>query len=490
MIEQILKTRIVCTIGPSSDSEEELDSMIEAGMNVARLNFSHGNHEYYKGLIDRIRKASALMGLPVAILQDLQGPRMRIGEFHEGSFKKGSMVQLNAGNNFKISTEKVDGNSEIVHTPYQELPKLINKDDLILLNDGSIELQVVSVIGPEINTKINVGGYLPSRKGINIPNVSIENNGLTDKDLADLEFGIKYGVDYVAVSFVQDKKDIVNVREAIDSINSDRSNISIISKLERPIALDNLDEIVLESDGIMVARGDLGVEIGIEKVPSVQKRIIDVANKNGKFVVIATQMLESMVNTTRPTRAEASDVANAIFDGADAVMLSAETAVGVDPTAAVSMIAEIIREAEKNEDDWGHFVEDMNLELDKLPALALSRASKKLAETLNASALIVFTRSGSTATLVSKTRPPVPIVAFTTSTATYNKMAMLKGVSPFVLSRAMSFEELMTSAEKVLLKSSNIKQGDKIVIIAGLPIKDMRSANIVLFCTVGEKVLI
>ena len=485
MIERRLKTRIVCTIGPNSDSDEELGSMIQAGMNVARLNFSHGNHEYYKNLIDRIRKMSALKGLPVAILQDLQGPRMRIGEF-----KESSMVQLIAGNYFKISTEKVEGNSEIVHTPYQELPKLINKDDLILLNDGSIELQVVSVIGSEINTKINVGGYLPSRKGINIPNVSIENKGLTDKDLADLEFGIKQGVDYVAVSFVQNQKDIHNVRKAIVNIDSDKSDIPIVSKLERPIALDNLDEIVVASDGVMVARGDLGVEIGVEKVPSVQKRIIDIANKNGKFVVIATQMLESMVNTTRPTRAEASDVANAIFDGADAVMLSAETAVGIDPTAAVSMIAEIIREAEKNEDDWGHFVEDMNLEFDKLPALALSRASKKLAETLNASALIVFTRSGSTATLVSKTRPPVPIVAFTTSTATYNKMAMLKGVSPFVLSRAMSFEELKTSAEKVLMKSSNIKQGDKIVVIAGLPIKDMRSANIVLFCTVGEKVLI
>ena len=485
MIEESLKTSIICTIGPTSDSVETLSSMMNAGMNVARLNFSHGTIDYHDMLISRIRKVAASMELPVAILQDLQGPRLRIGDFIDGS-----MVQLLAGSRFVITTDVVEGNSERVNTPYIDLPKVVHTGDLMLLNDGSLELEVESTTPTEVITRVNIGGDLPARKGINIPNISLDMKGLTSKDLRDLEFGLNQKVDYIAISFVQSDKDIVEVKKAMMELNSQRSETPIISKLERPASLDNLEKIIAVSDGVMVARGDLGVEIGVEKVPSVQKNIIEAANVRGKFVVIATQMLESMIHSRRPTRAEASDVANAIFDGADAVMLSAETAVGANPVDAVRVISEIIREAEQHENEWGHFVENMSLNSDKLPALALSRAARELAETLNASAVAVFTRSGSTATLVSKTRPPVPVVAFTTETDTYNKLALLRGVVPFVVPRAMNLEEITRSAEHVLLEASNIKEGDKIVIIAGLPIEDMRSANIVLLYTIGEKVKI
>ncbi len=459
--------------------------MMNAGMNVARLNFSHGTIEYHDKLISRIRKVAASMELPLAILQDLQGPRLRIGDFIEGS-----MVQLHTGSQFVITTDIVKGSSERVSTPYTDLPKVVQAGDLMLLNDGALELQVEATTKTEVITRVNMGGDLPARKGINIPNLSLDMKGLTSKDYSDLEFGLKQKVDYIAISFVQNEKDIIDVRKAILELNPERSKTPIISKLERPASLDNLEEIVAVSDGVMVARGDLGVEIGVEKVPSVQKNIIEVANMMGKFVVIATQMLESMIHSRRPTRAEASDVANAIFDGADAVMLSAETAVGANPVDAVRVISEIIREAEQHENEWGHFVENMSLNSDKLPALALSRAARELAETLNASAVAVFTRSGSTATLVSKTRPPVPVVAFTTEIDTYNQMALLRGVVPFVVPRAMNLEEITRSAEHALLESSNIKEGDKIVIIAGLPIEDMRSANIVLLYTIGENVKI
>lgn len=485
MIEESLKTSIICTIGPTSDSVETLSSMMNAGMNVARLNFSHGTIEYHDMLISRIRKVAASMELPVAILQDLQGPRLRIGDFIEGT-----MIQLLPGSRFVITTDVVEGNSERVSTPYIDLPKVVKAGDLVLLNDGALELEVESTTPTEVITRVNMGGDLPARKGINIPNISLDMKGLTSKDLRDLEFGLNQKVDYIAISFVQSEKDIVDVRKAIMELNSERSETPIISKLERPASLDNLEKIIAVSDGVMVARGDLGVEIGVEKVPSIQKNIIEAANVRGKFVVIATQMLESMIHARRPTRAEASDVANAIFDGADAVMLSAETAVGANPVDAVRVISEIIREAEQHENEWGHFVENMSLSSDKLPALALSRAARELAETLNAAAVAVFTRSGSTATLVSKTRPPVPVVAFTTETDTYNKLALLRGVVPFVVPRAMNLEEITRAAEHVLLKASNIKEGDKIVIIAGLPIEDMRSANIVLLYTIGENVKI
>ncbi len=480
MSDDLRKTRIICTIGPASDSEERLAAMMAAGMNVARLNFSHGTHEHHARGIDRIRTVAAAMGLPVAILQDLQGPRIRVG-----AFAQGPTVELQTGAQFTITTQAVAGDSERVSTTYAGLPADVQRGDRLLLDDGNLELEVESAHETEVVTRVKVGGTLRAHKGINLPGVQMDIGALTEKDHADLAFGLQQAVDYVAVSFVQTEKDIVDVRTAMREINPERAHTPIIAKLERPAALDNLERILDHCEGVMVARGDLGVEISAQKVPSAQKRIIELANERGNLVVTATQMLESMVSTPRPTRAEASDVANAIFDGTDAVMLSAETAVGEYPLETVRTIAEIIREAEQHEDDWGQSRERVVLQTAPVTAVALAMAARELAQTLEAAAIAVFTRSGRNVRLVSKTRPPVPIIAFTSDAETYTRMALFRGVVPFQVPRVMTLEEMTRSAEQVLLQSSPLDVGDQIVIIAGIPIADMRPANIVLLHTIG-----
>ncbi|HJO34405.1 MAG: pyruvate kinase [Anaerolineales bacterium] len=480
MGDDLRKTRIICTIGPASNSEELLAAMMAAGMNVARLNFSHGTHEHHARVIDRIRTVGAAMGLPVAILQDLQGPRIRIG-----AFAQGSTVELQTDARFIITTEAVAGDSERVCTTYARLPATAQPGDRLLLDDGNLELEVESAHETEVVTRVKVGGTLHARKGINLPGVQMDIGPLTEKDRADLTFGLQQGVDYVAVSFVQCGQDIDTVRATMREINAERVNTPIIAKLERPAALDNLEQILDHCEGVMVARGDLGVEIGAQKVPSAQKRIIELANERGNIVVTATQMLESMISTPRPTRAEASDVANAIFDGTDAVMLSAETAVGEYPLETVRTIAEIIREAEQHEDEWGQSSHRAMLQTTPVTAVALARAARELAQTLGAAAIAVFTRSGRNVRLVSKTRPPVPIMAFTSDAETYTRMALFRGVVPFQVPRVMTLEEMTRSAEQVLLQSSPLDVGDQIVIIAGIPIADMRPANIVLLHTIG-----
>ena len=350
-----------------------------------------------------------------------------------------------------------------------------------------MKLSVEKVVGVEIYCKVVVGGKLTEKRGVATPGKSPSLPFPDQNSVIALGFAAEYCADFVALSTVTNESHILSARKIL--VKSSDPPL-IVSKIERSEALENFDEILSVSDAIMVARGDMGVEVKMSKLPMIQKELILKCNTVGKPVITATQMLESMINSPIPTRAEVTDVANAIFDGADSVMLSAETAVGENPVDAVRMLSEIIREAEQHENEWGHFVENMSLNNDKLPALALSRAARELAETLNASAVAVFTRSGSTATLVSKTRPPVPIVAFTTEIDTYNQLALLRGVAPFVVPRAMNLEEITKSAEHVLLQSSNVKEGDKIVIIAGLPIEDMRSANIVLLYTIGENVKI
>ncbi len=481
MTDDLRKTRIICTIGPASDSTERLAAMIEAGMNVARLNFSYGTHEDHAEVIDRVRTVAATMGLPVAILQDLQGPRIRIGAFDQGT-----TVELQEGARFTITTQTVGGNSERVSTTYPRLPSYLQRGDRLLLDDGNLELQVETVRDTEVVTRVQVGGVLRAGKGINLPGVQMAIPILTEKDRADLAFGLQQRVDYVAVSFVQTGKDLVNVRSAMREIHPERAETPMIAKLERPAALENLRQILDHCEGVMVARGDLGVEISAQKVPSAQKRIIELANERGNLVVTATQMLESMVSAPRPTRAEASDVANSIFDGTDAVMLSAETAVGEYPLETVRTIAEIIREAEQHEDKWGHSSEKVVLQTSPVTAVALARAARELAQTLEASAIAVFTRSGRNVRLVSKTRPRVPIMAFTSDEETYTRTALFRGVVPFQVPRAMTLEEMTRSAEEVLLQSSRLALGDQIVIIAGLPIADMRPANILLLHTIGD----
>ena len=477
------KTRIICTIGPASQSDDRLAALIAAGMNVARLNFSYDTHDDHADVINRIRRIAADMGKPVAILQDLQGPRIRIG-----TFEHGTTVELQAGAPFTITTQVVAGNRERVSTTYAGLPADVQRGDRILLDDGNLELQVEIARDTEVVTRVKVGGTLRARKGINLPGVHMAIQGLTEKDRVDLAFGLEKGVDYVAISFVQNEQDLVNVRTAMREINLERANTPIIAKLERPAALDNLPQILDHCEGVMVARGDLGVEISAQKVPSAQKYIIAFANERGKLVVTATQMLESMINSPRPTRAEASDVANAIFDGTDAVMLSAETAVGKYPLESVRTIVEIIEEAEQHESEWGYSSEHEGLRTTPITAVALARAARDLAHTLNADAIVVFTRSGRNVRLVSKTRPKVPIMAFTVDAETYTRMALFRGAIPFQVPRAMTLEEIIRSAEHVLLQSSRLEVGDQIVIIAGIPIVEMRSANNLLLHTIGGEI--
>ena len=474
------KTRIICTIGPASQSENTLAALIAAGMNVARLNFSYDKHDEHADVIARIRTISAAMGIPVAILQDLQGPRIRVGTFDQGN-----TAELRAGDCFTITTEVIKGNSEIVSTTYSGLPGDVQCGDRILLDDGNLELEVETTNDNQVMTRVKVGGTLRAGKGINLPGIKMAIRGLTEKDLVDLAFGLDQRVDYVAVSFVQSGHDLVAVRDAMRAANPERANTPIIAKLERPAAIENLSQILDYCEGVMVARGDLGVNITAQKVPSAQKHIIALANERGKLVVTATQMLESMVDASRPTRAEASDVANAIFDGTDAVMLSAETAVGKYPLDVVRTISEIIEEAERHEDEWGYSSENERLRTAPITAVALARAARDLAHTLQAGAIVVLTRSGRNVRLVSKTRPKVPIMAFTVEEDTYMRMALFRGAIPFQVPRAMTLEEMTKSAEEVLLRSSLLEVGDKIVIISGSPIWEMRTANNLMLHTIG-----
>ena len=477
---QLRRTKIICTIGPASESTEILEKLIDAGMNVARLNFSHGTHEVHAKYIHLIREISKRMGAAIAILQDLQGPRVRIG-----SFEDGASADLIVGQEFTLTTKPIDGTDKIVSTTYADLPNSVSSGDSVLLDDGTIELDVKAVRGQEVITRVVRGGELHSKKGINLPGARINLPILTEKDRADIWFGLEHDVDYIAVSFVHNAEDLRFIRQTIRKINPDYPCVPIIAKLEKPAAIDNLDTILEEADGVMVARGDLGVEMSPQKVPSAQKYIIERANQSGKIVITATQMLESMARSPRPTRAESSDVANAIFDGTDALMLSAETASGKYPVEAVRFMAEIALEAERHEHEWGHFKE-LDVPTSK-NAVALARAARELANTLSVAAIAIFTVTGSTARLLSKERPRVPILAFTPNSSTYLRMALHWGVRPHLIQRADTVEEMISHVEESLLRFDDLEEGDQIVLIAGMPISEMGPANILLLHTVGSE---
>lgn len=473
------KTKIVATLGPASDTEEKITALIEAGMNVARLNFSHGTHDYHAELIARVRRVAARVGRPVAVLQDLQGPKVRVGTFVDNK-----PVELVPGAAFTITSRDVPGTKDIVSTTYSNLAWDVEPGAHILLDDGNMELEVVEVSDTDVMTKVLVGGLLKEKKGINLPGSNLSIPALTNKDRADLIFGMEHGVDYIALSFVRREADVTDLRRAMQRINPARANTPVISKLEKPSALTYLDEIIEVSDGVMVARGDLGVELSPQKVPSAQKTIIQKANQKGKLVITATQMLESMVNNPRPTRAEASDVANAIFDGTDAVMLSAETASGKYPIEAVTMMAQIAEEAEANFTTWGHHHE---LDDDDQPTpVALARAARSLSETLGVAAVAVFTRTGSTARIISKERPTVPVLAFTPNPETYPRMALMWNVTPYLVPRATSLEEMLLEVEQTLMRRTGLSEGQQVVVIAGLPVARMGPANVVILHTIGQ----
>ncbi len=476
--------KIVCTLGPSSSSKEIIQKMIAAGMNVARLNFSHGTHESHNEAIDLIREVSNQMGVPVTILQDLQGPKLRIGILENGS------MELKAGDLVTLSSSKTftpESSQKFIPFEVPDLHKALMPGNHILLDDGNLEMEVKAISGERIDAVVVLGGILKSNKGVNLPGANLTLPIFTEKDREDVEFGLKKGVDMVAISFVRYAKEIESIREAIQSFanNANSAYIPIIAKLERPEALENLEEIMDATDGVMVARGDLGVEMSPSAVPIAQKEIIACANAHGKLVITATQMLESMINNPRPTRAEATDVANAIFDGTDAVMLSGETAAGKFPIESVQMMSSIVENAEKHLDKWGVFDYLASLVKQK-EVLSITRAAKELAQDRNVAAIVVFTQSGRTARLMSKVRPNVPIYAFTPELETYYQMGLFWGVTPLLVPYADTLETMIKHLETAIFTSTQLQPGQNIILISGFPVGAMREPNLALLYTLGE----
>jgi len=450
-----------------------IDELLHAGMDVARLNFSHGTPEEKARLINFVRRASARYSKPIAILADLQGPKIRTG-----ALEQGKPVHLHFGQRFVISTKKVIGTDQGVSTTFLALPEAVRKGDRILLNDGEISLRVVSTRGHEVVSQVENGGELGENKGINLPGVKLKIPSLTSKDRRDLAFSLQMGANYVAQSFVRTAADIRAAKAAIQRAGKDTP---IIAKLEKPEALDNLEEILAVADGVMVARGDLGVEMNLEKVPVAQKRIISAARDALVPVITATQMLDSMQKNPRPTRAEASDVANAIFDGSDALMLSGETAAGSYPLESVVMMDRIIREAEASVTSLPRPARSGDLLISEAIAEAICYA----AEELNLKAIAVFTESGSSAGLVSKYRPRAPIVAFSPMQEARRRLSLLWGVLPRTIKRVHDIDQLSKVAEARLIEEHLVKHGDIVGIIAGTPLGTTGSTNLMRLIRIG-----
>lgn len=453
----IRKTKIVATIGPASRNESTLEALIRAGMDVARLNFSHGTREEHAWSARTIRAIATRLDRPVAILQDLSGPKIRTG-----TLKGGGPIRLLQGAELFITSRPVEGDATLISTSYAHLPQDVHPGDHILLADGLMDLIVLEVIGDTVRCRVVHGGELGERKGMNLPGVRLSTPAVTEKDLADLEFGLSMGVDYVAVSFVRQAEDLRQVRRLLRARKADTP---VIAKIEKPEAIQNLEAILRACEGVMVARGDLGVEVSLEKVPILQKQIIEAANRAGALVITATQMLESMVSNPRPTRAEASDVANAILDGTDAVMLSAETAVGRFPVETVEMMARIALEAEASGRSAAmpsHSRRDYSQ--------AIAHAAVTLARDLDFRAVCAFTQSGYTARLVSKERPDLPVLAFTNDPGVYRRIALYWGTASLLLEFDGDTDTLIRHVESELLARGLAAPGDSVIVLGGSPI--------------------
>jgi pyruvate kinase len=476
--------KIVCTLGPSSNTKDKILALVRAGMNVARLNFSHGTHEDHAKMIQIVRQISDEVGTPITILQDLQGPKLRIGKLPEG------FIELKAGDEVALSSSEdfvSDPNDIFIPFEVPDLHKAVQPGNHILLDDGQLEMEVTGITGDRIDAVVVLGGTLKSNKGVNLPGANLTFPSFTEKDRIDLEFGLKHDVDMIAISFVKTAADIETVRRAIEELapTPSQKKTPIIAKLERPEALQNLEEIMQVTDGVMVARGDLGVEMSPAGVPIAQKEIIASANRHARYVITATQMLDSMITNPRPTRAEATDVANAVFDGTDAVMLSGETAAGKYPVEAVSMMDSIVRRAEANSKQWGKTVDEIN-DGSRSDAISITRAAKSLASDRNVIAIVVFTQSGRTARLMSKARPDVPILAFTPEARTYEQMGLFWGVSPMLVPFADTLETMIKHVETAISATTDLKPGQQVILITGFPIGAHRQPNLALLHTLGE----
>jgi len=470
--------KIVATIGPACREEAIIRQLLMAGVNVARLNFSHGSHDHHAEVVTRLRRVATELGRTVCILQDLQGPKIRTGEL------PGDGIELAVGQTVTLSTRLDE--PDTIPVDFKELPSGVRPGGRILLDDGNLEFRVLATDQEHVQASVVVGGLLKSHKGINLPGAVLNIPALTEKDENDLEFGLSQGVDAIALSFVRSPDDIKYLKRKIKQYDPNRENIPTIAKLERPESLDNLEEIIHVTDGVMVARGDLGVEMSPQEVPIAQKRIIECANRHGKIVITATQMLDSMIHNPRPTRAEASDVANAIFDGTDAVMLSGETAVGAYPVTAVEMMNAIICKAEANMADWGHWKGEMVTLSSFDDTFYMTQAARELAHDRNVAAIAVFTKSGRTALLLSKTRPEVPILAFTPEEDTSARLEMYWGVIPYLVPHANTIDEMLRAVENVLMTSQTLQPGQQVVLICGFPVNEVRPTNLALLHTIGE----
>jgi pyruvate kinase len=464
------RTKIVATVGPACESEEMLLTLMEAGADVFRLNFSHGDQAAKAELIQRIRDLSRRRQRAVAILGDLQGPKIRTG------LMEGGALELVAGEAVTITTREVRGAGRLIPTTFRELPRDVQRGDQILLDDGLMELEVLEVAGEDVRCRVVVGGLLKDRKGINLPGAAVSAPALTEKDRADLSFCLREGVDWVALSFVRSVADVLELKELI---LRQKGDLQVIAKIEKPQAVDDFDAILEAADGIMVARGDLGVEMSPEKVPLIQKMIIRKCNEAGKPVITATQMLESMIEHPRPTRAETSDVANAILDGTDAVMLSAETASGKYPVEAVSLMVRVARDVEGDpvlKEKVFHPIPEVRGY--RRFSEAISQAACRVAENAGAAAILAFTQTGGTAAMVAKYRPALPIYAVTPSQAVRRRLALYAGVRSLRVDIEGDTEAQIRSVEEAVLEATDLKKGDVVVITMGSPVSAPGTTNL------------
>jgi pyruvate kinase len=455
------KTRIVCTIGPATESKQMMRELLETGMNVARLNTSHGDPEVHGNRIQRLKEVRKDLRKPMAILLDLEGPKMRTSTF------KDKEVELIDGNEFTLTSEDIEGDETIVGLTYKGLPQDVDKGDIILVNDGKVKLEVLSSDGVRVKTKIINGGVITDRRGINIPSVDIRLPALTEKDIMYIELAVEWGVDYIAQSFVRKPEDIEHTKELLAKFGA--PDIPVIAKIETLQAIDNLEEIIDKSDGVMVARGDLGVEVPVQKVPLLQKRIIEIANAQSKPVITATQMLETMIENPVPTRAEATDIANAILDGTDAVMLSAETSIGNYPIEAVKVMVDVSLETESYIEDYSAKFEQFVNSGGDAATNAISRAAVDTANELGISTIIATTYSGYTARALSRFRRDLNIIAASPREETFNRMALVWGVTPVIMTKFVDTDSMLDNVSNIAKSLGICKKGDEIIVTAGIP---------------------
>lgn len=473
------RTKIVCTIGPATNSEEMLTRLARSGMNVARLNFSHGTHEYHKDTLERIKRVRRREGMPVAILLDTKGPEIRVKDFKDG------FAELREGAEFTLTTREIEGTEQAVTVTYAGMPAELSEGNSILIDDGNIELCVKRCTETDVICQVVRGGRISNHKGINVPNVHLDMPFLSEQDQSDILFGIENDVDFIAASFVRCKEDVIALRKFVDYHGA--RDLRIIAKIENIEGVNNFDEILRYADGIMVARGDMGVELSFERLPGLQKRFIKKCYQSGKMVITATQMLESMISHANPTRAEITDVANAVFDGTSAVMLSGETAMGKYPALAVEVMGRIVTQAENDAFEMDAYA-GISYEIDNNDTTnAVCDATCTTARDISAKAIIAVTKSGQTARRMSKFRPVQPIVAATPVEKTFHQLALSWGVFPVLARLQSSSDELLLHAIDCAKQIDAVENGDIVVIAAGIPLDTTGSTNLMRVAVVGKR---